>query len=242
LIDLLKNMDNQQLVDLARQLLDSTANKNIVVRLIGGAAVMLTCENAVSHAGLQRVVSDADFVAAKSDIDQVARIFEEQGLSRRRAGGNRICFQRESLQVDLSDLSFREDFSLDLSERLCIQPTTLPMADLLLIKLQRRKFEEKDIKDSIALLLDHRVALEEAEDQISSKYIAQMTRGNWGRFHTVYDNLVALEKLLPKYIEPEEAQLVWRRIELIQGEMDRTRKSLAWIINQIFRKPSEVAR
>ena len=123
-----------------------------------------------------------------------------------------------------------------------LYPLTLPLADLLLIKLQRKNFIEKDIKDSIALLLDHRVAREEAEEQISHAYIAQRTRGNWGRFHTVYDNTITLEKILPKYIEPEEAQLVWRRIELIQGEMDRVHKSVGWMVNQIFRKPTEIAR
>ena len=108
--------------------------------------------------------------------------------------------------------------------------------------LQRKNFVEKDIKDSIALLLDHRVVREEVDEQISFAHIAQMTRGNWGRFHTVYDNTIALEKILPRYIEPEEAQLVWRRIELIQGEMDRVHKSVSWMVNQIFRKPTEVSR
>lgn len=227
---------------LARGLVDTAAQKDVKVRLLGGAAVLLTCESISAHTNLQRNIADADFVTAREDFDRAVQIFEGQGLVKLKEYAGRIFFEKDGLQVEISAPKFHEDFPLDLSRRIAIYPLTLPLADLLLIKLQRRDFVEKDIRDSIALLLDHRVAREEAEDQISYAYIAEMTRGNWGRFHTVYDNTITLEKILPKYIEPEEAQLVWRRIELIQGEMDRVHKSLGWLVNQVLRKPTEVAR
>jgi hypothetical protein len=58
----------------------------------------------------------------------------------------------------------------------------------------------------------------------------------------VYDTTITLEKILDKYVEPEEAQLVWRRIELIQGDMDRQPKSFRWMINQLLKKPTQVPR
>ena len=112
----------------------------------------------------------------------------------------------------------------------------------MLIKIARVKFEEKDIQDSIALLLDHRVGRGEGEDQIDRQYIAKLAGKNWGLFTTAYDNTVALEKILDRYLEPEEAQLVWRRIELLQEDMDREPKSFGWMVNQFLRRPSEVAR
>jgi hypothetical protein len=233
---------NDKLAALARDLVDAAAKEDIAVRVLGGAAVLLTCESIQSHPSLQRNLADADCVTLRADFERAARVFNAQGLVKQKQLGRRIYYVRNGLAVELSDPNIEEDFSLDLSSRLTLYPLTVPLADLLLVKLQRKNFVEKDIKDSIALLLDHRVAREEAAEQISYAYIAQMTRGNWGRFHTVYGNTITLEKILPKYIEPEEAQLVWRRIELIQGEMDRVRKSVSWMINQIFRKPTEVAR
>lgn len=235
-------MAPDQLIALSRQLIAAADQKKITIRLLGGAAVRLSCPSAESHPGLQRDIADADFITSRSDFAPAVKIFEEQGLVKYKSLGNRIFFEKGGSNVELADPYFHEDFSLDLSSRLALDAPTLPLADVLLIKLQRKNFQDKDIKDSIALLLDHRVAEEEDLDQISFSYIAQMTRGNWGRFHTVYDNTIALEKILPKYIEPEEAQLVWRRIELIQGEMDRVHKSFSWMINQVFRKPAEIVR
>jgi hypothetical protein len=123
---------------------------------------------------------------------------------------------------------------------LTLASPALPLADLLLIKLQRVKFAEKDIQDSIALLLDHRVAKGEAEDQIDHEYIAKLCARDWGLFTTVYENTVVLEKVLDKYLEPEEAQLVWRRIELLQGDMDEQPKSLGWMLQQLIKRPTQV--
>jgi len=235
-------MTTEQLAALARELVDVAAQKNLTVRVLGGVAVYLTCESIGSHPTLQRNIADIDLVAPRQDLESVVQLFLGKGLKKLLQTDRTLHFDRDGIQVELSSPLFREDFSLDLGSRLTLYTPTLPLADLLLVKLQRKNFVEKDIKDSIALLLDHRVAREEADEQISYSYIAQLTRGNWGRFHTVYDNTIALEKILPKYIEPEEAQLVWRRIELIQGEMDRVHKSVGWMVNQIFRKPSEISR
>ena len=118
----------------------------------------------------------------------------------------------------------------------------MPPSDLLLIKLARQPFEARDLQDAIALLLDHRVGRAEVEGQINHEYIGRLCARNWKLFHTVYDNTVMLEKALDRYIEPEEAQLVWRRIELIQGDMDQQPKSFGWMVNQFLRKPTQVPR
>lgn len=235
-------MTTEQLAELARELVNAATQKNLTLRILGGVAVFIRCESIAAHPTLQRNVADVDLVAPRKDLKQVAELFSALGLAKRQQTERMMHFERDGIPVELSDTSIHEDYSLDLALRLALYSPTVPLADLLLIKLQRKNFVEKDIKDSIALLLDHRVAREEAEEQISYAYIAQMTRGNWGRFQSVYDNTITLEKILPKYIEPEEAQLVWRRIELIQGEMDRVHKSVGWMVNQVFRKPSEIAR
>ncbi len=235
-------LTNDQLVAFTKELANAASKKNILLRVLGGVAIYMTCPSIASHATLQRSFKDADLVAARSDFNALVELFKTDGARMRTREPSQIMFDKEGSEIELSDTDFREDYALDLSERLPLASPTLPLADLLLIKLQRREFKEKDIQDAIALLLDHRVAREEAEEQISHAYIAQMTRGNWRRFHTVYDNTIILESNLPKYLEPEEAQLVWRRIELIQGEMDRQPKSLGWMVNQFARKPSEVPR
>lgn len=235
-------LTNDQMAVFVKELVVAAAKKNVALRAFGSVAIYMTCPSIASHASLQRSLEDVDLVAPRAEWGKVVELFVAQGLVERSRDAYKVILEKDGTRFELFSELFRENFPFDLSPRLALSTPTLPLADLLLIKLQRREFMEKDIQDSIALLLDHRVAREEAEEQISHSYIAQLTRGNWARFHTVYDNTITLESILPKYLESEEAQLVWRRIELIQGEMDRLPKSLGWMLKQFVRKPAEVAR
>jgi len=228
---------NDQLAALAQELVDAAARKNLTLRVLGGVAVCMTCPSIETRPTLQRTPHDLDLVAARKDWDALAETFAARGVTVRAKEAEHWVFDKDGVEIELCDPIFRH---ADLSARLALASPTLPLADLLLIKLQRVKFAEWDIQDSIALLLDHRVAPGEAQGQIDHAYIARLCARNWGLFHAVYDNTVALEKVLDQHVEPEEAQLVWRRIELIQGDMDQQPKSLGWMLKQIFRKPTQV--
>lgn len=235
-------LTNDQLAALAKELVAAATQKNILLRVMGGVAVYMTCPSIETHSALERMSNDLDLVAARKDFDALVELFAARGIVLRTREQSQMVFDKDGTEIELSDTTFHEDHRIDLSTRLALSSPTLPLADLLLIKLQRKTFAEKDVQDSIALLLDHRVARGEAAEQIDHLYIAQRTRGYWSLFTTVYDNAISLEKVLPKYLEPEEAQLVWRRIELIQGDMDFQPKSLTWMANQIVRRPSQVPR
>lgn len=230
---------NDQLAALARALVNAAAEKNLTLRVITGVAVYMTCSSIATHPKLQRSFKDLDFVAPVAQWDALAESFEAHGATPRARESNSWLFDKNGAVIELCDPRF--DYN-DLTPRLTLAAPTVPLVDLLLLKLQRRPFEAKDIQDSIALLLDHRVARGEAEDQIDHAYIAKLCASNWNLFHKVYDNTVTLEKALDEYLEPEEAQLVWRRIELIQGDMDQQPKSFGWMVNQFLRKPTEVPR
>ena len=230
---------NDQFAALAKSFVDAAAQKNLVLRVLSGVAVYLSCSNIETHPSLRRKILDVDLVAPVAQWDALAELFRANGASVRTKSADVWLFDQDGVQIELCDPKF--DYA-DLSPRLTLALPTLPLADLLLFKLQRRPFEERDVQDAIALLLDHRVAKGEAEEQIDHEYIAKLCASNWQLFHRVYDNTVTLEKVLDKYIEPEEAQLVWRRIELIQGDMDQQPKSFGWMLNQFLKKPTEVPR
>ena len=224
---------------LAKSIVDAASQNNLTLRVMSGVAVYLTCSSIETHPALQRKILDIDLVAPAEQWDALAEILKTNGVTAGTKSAKVWAFDKNGVQIELCDPKF--DYA-DLSSRLTLASPTLSMTDLLLFKLQRRPFEERDIQDSIALLLDHRVAKGQAEDQIDHEYIAQLCANNWNVFHRVYDNTVTLEKILDKYIEPEEAQLVWKRIELIQGDMDQQPKPLGWMVNQFLRKPGQVAR
>jgi hypothetical protein len=236
-------MSNEQLIALAKEIVDAAAEKKIPLRVLGGVAVRITCSSIdETHPKLQRTIKDLDFVTAFKDFDALAPLLAAHDLAIRSREANLLTFEKDGVEIEVSVPDYREDHQIDLTARLALSSPTLPLADLLLIKIARVKFEEKDIQDSIALLLDHRVGRGEGEDQIDREYIAKLAGKNWGLFATAYDNMVALEKIIDRYLEPEEAQLVWRRIELLQEDMDREPKSFGWMVNQFLRRPTEVPR
>lgn len=230
---------NDQLAALAQALVDAATRKNLTLRVFAGVGVYMTCASIATHPALQRSFIDVDFVAPLAQWDDLAKLFQANGATPRARALHSWVFDKGGIQIELCDPQF--DYA-DLTPRLALGSPTLPLVDLLLEKLRRHPFQEKDKQDAIALLLDHRVAPGDAKKQIDQTSIAKLCATNWQLFHQVYDNTVTLEKSLDQYIEPEEAQLVWRRIELIQGEMDQQPKSLGWMLNQFLRKPIEVAR
>ncbi len=235
------NLDNDQLVELGRELVQSAQQDYMMLRVLGGVAIQMVCPSIKTHPSLQRQVKDLDFVAPRDQMQKIAGFLSGQGLQLHRQDQSEIAFDKQGTEIEVTVPDFREDHRIDLAPRLALASPTLPMADLLLIKLGRIRFEDKDIKDSIALLLDHETAEEEAVGKINSAYIAGLTASDWGLFRTVYDNTVTLEKVVDKYLEPEEQRRVWRKIETIQGDMDSKPKTLGWMINQILRRPTKVA-
>ncbi len=231
----------EQKTQFAKALVTAASEKKLTLRVLGGTAVYIACPSLETHPSLQRSVNDVDLVAPRSQFDALASLFADRGCKPISQTRQEWKFESGGIELELTPPDFTEDHRIDLASRLSLASPTLPISDLLLIKLQRVKFAEKDIQDSIALLLDHRVAAGDDQQQIDQLYMAKLCARDWGLFTTVYDNTVTLEKVMDKYVEPEEGQLAWRRIELIQGEMDRQPKSLGWMINQIIRRPAQVA-
>ena len=83
---------------------------------------------------------------------------------------------------------------LDLTERLDGGELTLPLADLLLTKLQVVRLNKKDVLDLFALLGDH----DFGSDDIDLGRILAVTRGDWGFEHTIDGTLGTLRERLPE--------------------------------------------
>lgn len=230
---------SEQQAAFAKMLVHAAKQKELTLRVIGGVAVYMTCPSITTHPKLQRTIKDVDFVAPRGDWLALEGIFAANDLRVRVKKKESWIFEKDGLVVEMCDPNFG---FVNFARRLSLASPTLPLTDLLLIKLVRRPFEERDIQDAIALLLDHRVADSEAEAQISHAYIARLGARNWRLFHAVYDNTLMLEKILDKYLAPEEARLVWQRIELIQSDLDQQPKSFGWMVNQFLRKPTQVPR
>lgn len=221
-------MTIEDLVKLGTEIVGQAKGKDLVIRLIGGIAVYARCPSVQSHLKLQRTYKDLDLIASSDAWGALPQFFGPLGFKLENSIPARMTFTQGDLTVDVRGTDFRDSYSFNFASRLVLDDMTLPLADLLLLKLQRSMFADKDIQDSIALLLDHRVGDDGDQETVDRVYIYKLTNRNWGLWNTVFDNTVTLEKILDRYIDPEEAQLVWRRIELIQEVLDGKEKSLGW--------------
>jgi hypothetical protein len=223
----------EELVELGHDVVQRAKAIGAEVRVMGGAATYARCPSIETHPKLQRAYDVLDLVAADTAWGVVTDLLASLGFAAKHNAHPHATLERGDTRVDLRGTNWRDYYSFDLAPRLALDETTLPLADLLLLKLQRFRFTEKDIQDAAALLLDHRVGTGGDKDTIDRAYIYRLTNRNWGLWTTVFDNTVTMEKNLDRYLDPEEAQLVWRRIELIQEVMDGKGKSITWWLRAI---------
>ena len=144
--------------DEAKRLLESSADKKVVLKLLGGVAVALRCPS-TSRDDLRRSYADMDFVGHEKQSKSIGDFFIEMGyrprprfnamMGRRRLIFNDLAHER---RVDIFLDVFEMCHKLNFAERLGLEPLTLPLADVLATKLQIVQINEKDFKDMTAPL------------------------------------------------------------------------------------------
>lgn len=226
-----------ELVALGTEIVNEAEKQGSTLRMYGGVAIYARCPSIETHASLQREYVDLDLVAAENGWNKLPEFFQARGFAVQENAPTKLTLTRDNVLIDVRAAAVSEDFSFDLAPRLNITPLTLPLADLLLLKLARVKFADKEIKDSAALLLDHRVSDGgDEEDEINRAQIYRAANRDYRLWKTIFDNTVTLEKIFDKYLEPEEGQLAWRRIERIQEVLDGKSHSLGWWVGRVVER------
>ena len=123
------------------------------------------------------------------------------------------------------------DFShvLPLKGRLEAESLTLPLAELLLEKMQIALINEKDLIDTIMLLREHPIGDADAET-INSRIVVGLCANDWGFWRTVTGNLKLTDTYLDKYAQltAEDRQVVRQRIAELLGCIEAAPKSSKW--------------
>jgi len=76
-------------------------------------------------------------------------------------------------------------------DRLEVQDRTVPLAELLLTKLQIIELNEKDVRDTLLLAHGHEVADRDG-DAINGARIAALCAADWGLWRTITANVEAV--------------------------------------------------
>lgn len=214
-----------------RQLAADADAAGLPLRLVGGVAVWVRCPSARA-APLARPYGDIDLVGRGRDRRAIADFLEARGYEADRMfnalhGASRLNFHdtRRDLPVDVLLDRFSMAHALDLRDRLSDGELTLPLADLLLTKLQVVSLNEKDLRDVCALLLDHDLA----PAGIDRTRLLEVTGSDWGFEHTIHNTLATLARRIGDFGLPAASgRRIVERAEAIGAALHAAPKSTRW--------------
>jgi hypothetical protein len=114
------------------------------------------------------------------------------------------------------------------ADRLRQGEPTVPLAELLLTKLQIVQLNEKDVRDTVLLFHGHEVA-DHDEDAVNAERIGQLCGEDWGLWRTITGNLTRCEEMLAEYRLPEgERARVADRLRSVLRRIEEAPKSRGW--------------
>jgi hypothetical protein len=204
----------------------------VPLRLLGGVAIKLRAP-ADLPAAFSRSYADLDFVTPKKSAGAAADLFRAEGYTPHVAfnalhGGERLLFfdDENGRQVDVFVGAFSMCHRIPLDDRIEVDPVSIPLAELLLTKLQVIELNEKDVRDALALLHDHPVGVEDGAT-LNGSQVAALCATDWGLWRTITQNLVACRSFADTYDVPDRRQLD-ERLDAVLERIEAEPKSRAW--------------
>jgi hypothetical protein len=201
------------------RIVDLAAHRGLLVRLMGGMAIRAHAPD--WPARTRRVEVDLDFATRSRDRAAFYELLAAEGYTpdkRHNAlfGGKQAYFvdvprnRPVDVLVDSLEMCHRFEFA----DRLAMSSPTLPLAELLLSKLQVVKINRKDVLDALVLLAEHPLGEDDgAPDSrhglgaINVPRILSFTSNDWGWWRTVTGNLDTLDQYLAVELTPEDLDL-----------------------------------
>ena len=229
-------VDHRALAIEADRILDALSNAGLTLRLVGSMAILRRCPNYAPLASSDRVYRDLDFAGRKKEARNVQELLSRLGYVEDRevfvvSEGARAIFASTSNGVQVDIFYEKLDFchAIPLADRLQIDTLTLPLAELLLGKLQIVKINEKDLVDMMSLLLEHKLG-DGDEDMINIARIAELCAEDWGLWRTATMNLEKLERFATNHSRLDAAQKarLAAQVDAIHRRLDAEPKKLAW--------------
>jgi hypothetical protein len=203
----------------AMRVVDLASERGLLVRLMGGMAIRAHAPD--WPARTRRVEVDIDFATRSKDRGAFYQLLEAEGYTpdkRHNAlfGSKQAYFVDvpRSRPVDVVVDSLEMCHSFPFADRLALSSPTLPLAELLLSKLQVVKINRKDVLDALVLFAEHPLGSDDgapdsrdALGAINVPRILSFTSNDWGWWRTVTGNLDVLDQYLAVELTPEDLDL-----------------------------------
>ena len=224
----------QSPVEEAARVIDAAQANGVVLRLFGGVSFWFRCPTA-KRPPLQRKYVDVDFMGHAKQSKEIKQLFASLDYVPRdkfnaMQGYRRLIFNDMANQrrVDVFLDVFEMCHSFNFRDRLEVDAKTIPLADMLVTKIQIIDVNEKDLKDAVCLFADYDVG-DSDKEMINGAYIANLCASDWGICKTFTANL---DKLLAKLgdlsLDDEVKASVRGRVNKLKTMIEDKPKDFRW--------------
>jgi hypothetical protein len=222
-------------------------SRGMLVRLMGGLAFHAQAPS--WKARIDREGRDIDLATRSRDRKGLTELMLAEGYTADRQynalyGHKQLYFvdvphaRPVDVLIDQLDMCHRFEFG----DRLAVTTPTLPLAELLLSKLQVVKINRKDVLDGLILQSEHPLGdgdgtgvATEGTSAINLRRIVGLTSADWGWWRTITENLEKLRLFMD--VELAEGELDTGRplrfdartqIDALRAAIDEAPKSTKW--------------
>jgi hypothetical protein len=220
-----------------KRIIRASEEKGILLRVIGSLAFQMHCAKfGYLQAAMGRAYTDIDFGAYSRQTKQIQDLLGSLGYSENRevfivSEGARSIYDKPEMGLHIDVFYEKLDFchTIYWKDRLETDSPTIPLAELLLEKMQIVKINEKDVIDTIMLMLEHPLGSSDQET-INIKRIAMLCAADWGLWRTTTMNLEKVRLLAHGYsqLTDEQKAKVESQVKDAMDQLNHEPKSMGW--------------
>src|SRR5512141_2816 len=220
-----------------KRIIKASDEAGMMLRVIGPLAFQMHCPRyGYLQQAMGRAYTDIDFAGYGKQTKAVQLLMARLGYTDNQevfivSGGERSIFDRAEIGLHIDVFWEKLDFChvIRWTGRLEVDSPSIPLAELLLEKMQIVQINEKDIIDTIMLLLEHPLG-DIDQEVINMKRIAELCAADWGLWRTTTMNLDKVRRMAQGYeqLTPEQKATVDGQVAKALARSEKEPKPMAW--------------
>ena len=222
-----------------RRIVEAGNQAGLTLRLLGSLAFQFHCPALGGlQAQLGRAYTDIDFAGYVKQAAAIGAALGKLGYVEDReifvvTEGGRAIFENPGNGLHVDVFYEKLDFchTIYWKDRLEVDSPTIPLTELLLEKMQIVQINEKDIIDTIMLVLEHSMGDTDAET-INIARVARLCADDWGLWRTTTMNLGKVRQMAQTYPQLDAIQKarVAGQVDHALARIEAAPKPLQWNI------------
>ena len=219
----------------SKRLVAAATGKGLTIRVLGGVAVCLQAPP--EGPLLARTCGDIDVATPRGRRRETIEMFQEAGYASDEMfnalhGARRLLFYDDinSRKLDVFVGDFTMCHAIPITDRLDREPLTVPLAELLLTKLQIVELTERDQRDIYNLSFHHPLG-NGSVSGIEADYVAELCAKDWGLWRTSKATIEKCLANLGEYSLPPDAErIIAESLQALLKRIEAAPKSARWRI------------